>query len=96
MTPLDKIKRILKRWYGRKFTVYVGDTPFEVDVDKLRPGSGPLKLKDNPDPDEAMLAIRKLLDWIEQRDIAYMTRELELHEDDELNVGHKEAENDKG
>ena len=46
MTTLDKIKRKLERWYGKKFTVYVGPTPFEVDLDKLTPWTGgPLKLK---------------------------------------------------
>ena len=43
---MDKIKRILKQCHGAKFTVYVGSTPFEVDLDKLRPWTGePLKLK---------------------------------------------------
>ena len=47
MSALDKVKRILKRWYGRKFTVYVGQTPFHVDTDKLQLWTGgPLKLKE--------------------------------------------------
>ena len=46
MSVLGKIKRILKRWYGKKFAVYVGPTPLEVDLDKLTSWTdGPLKLK---------------------------------------------------
>ena len=46
MSALSKVKRILRRWYGQKFTVYVGTTSFEVDLEKLRLWTGgPLKLK---------------------------------------------------
>ena len=49
MTALQKLKRILTRWYGKQFTVYVGSTPFEVDVDKIQPWTGgPLELKAKP------------------------------------------------
>ena len=46
MSVSDKIKRILKRWYGSKFTACVGPTLIEVDVDKLQPWTGgPLKIE---------------------------------------------------
>ena len=47
MTTLDKIKRKLERWYGKKFTVYVGDTPFEVTPCKLLESIVSLRLKED-------------------------------------------------